>query len=109
MILIVDDHPQLAGFLMAVLAGEGWQAEAAASVAEALAKLDSGTPYEVLVSDFRLPDGTGADLARIARETRPGMPVLLMSGYDIDIPDVEFILKPFGPDAFVARIRSLLQ
>ncbi len=109
MILVVDDSVQLAGLLLAVLRGAGLAAESAGSLREALARLEGDSPYEVLVSDMRLPDGSGKELSRLARQKRPGLKVLLISGYDAGAPGMEFLLKPFGPDVFLARIRSLLE
>jgi DNA-binding response OmpR family regulator len=57
---------------------------------------------------------SGPDLARAAVRLRPSLRVLFTSGYTsepdeaFDDPDVEFIGKPFSPQALVAKVRGVL-
>src|SRR5689334_15688422 len=109
MILIVDDNSQIAQFLSLVLGGAGFQVALAGSVGEALSKLESDGPFRLLLSDLGLPDGSGLDLSQQAREKQPELKVLLMSGYDVDAPGLNFILKPFDPTVLVDKVRALLE
>jgi CheY-like chemotaxis protein len=68
-----------------------------------------GTIHAVL-SDVRMPKIDGLELRERILKERPGIPVLLMSGYvDAPLPvDVAFLKKPFDPAALIDRIRELL-
>jgi CheY-like chemotaxis protein len=79
--------------------------EAARSVAEAIDELEAH-PYDVVVMDHELPDGTGLDGLAHVRELRPGVPVIYLTGRgDEAIAEqalsqgaVEYLAK--GPDAY---------
>ena len=61
-----------------------------------------------------MPGMSGPELARAAARANPGLRVLYTSGYTsepdeaFDDPDVEFIGKPFSPQALVAKAREVL-
>ncbi|HVR61921.1 MAG TPA: ATP-binding protein [Polyangia bacterium] len=84
-ILFVEDHPDTARLMAIMLARAGHRVKLAQSVAAALTHADE--PFDVLVSDIGLPDGTGVDLMRQLRAKRPIRGIAL-SGYggseDID-------------------------
>ena len=84
-VLVVEDHPVVAEGLVALFDGEpllhvvAW----APSVADAVRVAES-EPVDVAVVDFRLPDGTGADVAARVREHRPGAAIVFLSADDSD-------------------------
>ncbi|MDX2060963.1 MAG: response regulator, partial [Gemmatimonadales bacterium] len=67
-ILVVEDEPQLRDSLTRGLRQGGHAVDSAGGVAEALSKLGLD-PYDALVLDLNLPDGSGLDLARTLRKT----------------------------------------
>ena len=70
----------------------------AGSAEEALRLLRDGAAIDLLVTDHLMPGMSGADLAREARPLRPGLPVLIVSGYaEVDglAPDLPRLAKPF--------------
>ncbi len=82
----------------------------------ALRVLRSGTHVDVLVTDVGLPNGlNGRQVAEKARECRPDLPVLLITGYagsalDNQLaPEMVVIAKPFALDALAEEIRTVLQ
>lgn len=77
-------------------------------MAAALAVLHSEDPLGLVICDFQLPDGSGIELAGECGRVRPELPVLLMSGYDLEGLGFEFIVKPFEPEPFLQKVRSLL-
>jgi CheY-like chemotaxis protein len=95
----VDDAEVVVDVRAATLEALGYKVTAVTDATRALAD-----PYEfdVLVTDLSMPGLSGAELARRAREIRPGLPVVLTSGYvrpeDGDVirraGDVELLLKP---------------
>src|SRR5690349_21181170 len=78
-VLVVDDEEPVRQLIAEVLATAGYRVATAASVREALPYVDDPT-LAVIVSDIRMPDESGLDLLAAARERRPGLPVVLMTG-----------------------------
>ena len=62
-LLVVDDEPDLRTLYELTLLREGYDVETAASVEDAWARLRDRT-YSAVISDMRLPDGSGLDLLR---------------------------------------------
>jgi signal transduction histidine kinase/CheY-like chemotaxis protein len=77
-ILLVEDHPDTAEILSALLRHHGFIVEVAGSIGAAMTLAKSGC--DVLVSDVRLPDGSGMDLMRRLRESQP-VRGIAMSGF----------------------------
>jgi CheY-like chemotaxis protein len=82
-ILLVEDHPSTASTLARLLRKLGHDVSVATGVRRAL-DLSVLTPFDLLISDIGLPDGTGLDLVRQLRATRPGLPAIALSGYGTD-------------------------
>jgi DNA-binding response OmpR family regulator len=71
----------------------------------------SGTAVDLLVTDHLMPGMSGAQLAREVRAMRPGLPVLIVSGYaEVDglAPDLPRLVKPFRAAELVERITALV-
>jgi len=77
-ILLVEDHSDTARIMAELLEGAGHQVLLAKSIASALAC--ASQPFDVLVSDIGLPDGSGLELLRRLRPSRP-LPAIALSGY----------------------------
>ncbi len=82
-VLIVDDEPGIRTALTAHFTRDGWQVTAASGLREAEYRLAQGE-FDLLVSDVRLPDGSGADLVRGARAAMT--PVVLLTAFG-SVPD----------------------
>jgi len=86
----------------------------ATHAAEALGILQSDAKIDLLFSDVVMPGGvSGVSLARTARELRPGLRILLTSGYVGDGPELrtsEFPLldKPYAVEGLARKLRKLL-
>jgi two-component system cell cycle sensor histidine kinase/response regulator CckA len=107
-ILVVEDNDQVLRFCQILLEDLGYKVVTARTAAEAIDK--SSLRPDLLISDFHLPDSTGSGLAENLREVYPDLPTLIISGYpqsSID-PRTAFIEKPFDPNNFTARIRTIL-
>jgi DNA-binding NtrC family response regulator len=113
-VLVVDDEPIVLKSCRLVLEAEGWEMISASSVAEALSILESITP-ELLLVDVKMPVHDGMYLMRKVREKRPGIPIIVMSGYATSetIKEAEglgaaiFLPKPFTPDELADTLRSV--
>ena len=92
-ILIVDDDPVGLTGLQTALAFRfpGLRIDSADSVKEALAKLDAAE-YAVILTDLRMPGGSGLDLLQQIGQSHRGTPALVMSG-DLDGPTASTVLE----------------
>jgi CheY-like chemotaxis protein len=77
-ILIVDDEPLIRRSLLREFRGTACRVLTAASAHEALQVLERET-VNVLVTDYRMPDFTGAELVRRARRLVPGLATIVLS------------------------------
>ncbi|MFL1462015.1 MASE4 domain-containing protein [Roseococcus sp. DSY-14] len=103
-VLAVEDEPAVLAAAVESLSDLGYRVEAARDAAEALALLDRGARVDVLFSDVVMPGGmNGVQLAVEARRRRPGLRVVLTSGYTNEAlagehrvpPDVPVLPKPW--------------
>lgn len=111
-VLLVDDHPEVRQTTAALLGELGHRVIDLQSGTEALEVLqDPGTSIDVLLSDYAMPQLSGTDLLSMAREIRPSLPALLITGYaDADEirqrpDDVAILSKPFS----LAELATALQ
>ena len=106
-ILVVEDSPRVRPLIARILESAGFRVLLADSSATALALLDD--TVDVLLTDVMLPGKSGFEFAAQAREQRPELRVLYMSGFDLTLPEgLDFVQKPFKPDDLVDRIRALI-
>ncbi len=94
-ILIVDDERNIQLTLSRALTMEGWLAETASGGQEALEKI-AALAVDVVVMDVRMPDLDGLEVLRRAREARPDLPVVIMSGHG----SIETVRQAFKLGAF---------
>lgn len=94
-VLLVEDDPAVRGILCEAIAVEGYDVICVATCREALAAL-AGDRYALLISDVRLADGSGRELA--ARAIQGGSKAILVSGHPDELaalePGVTGVLKP---------------
>lgn len=81
-VLYVDDDDVMATMVDQLLRRDGWRVTVRGGVAEALAlfRADPGA-FDVVVTDYSMPDGTGLDLASAMKLLRPDLPVIVSTGY----------------------------
>ncbi len=112
-LLLVEDHADTARTLTRLLRRAGFAVIAAHDVASAVAAIER-EPFDLLVSDLGLPDGTGYEVMRAARRRRI-VPGIAMSGYGMD-EDVrrsleagfgEHLVKPVSIPQLIAAIRRV--
>jgi DNA-binding NtrC family response regulator len=96
-VLLVDDEPLVRASTADMLAEMGFEVVEADSGADALALIDVRAP-DLVITDHLMPGLSGTDLALILAAERPGLPVLIVSGYaELDgLPaDLPRLTKPF--------------
>ncbi len=79
-LLVVDDDTDLLGLITRQLTGAGHQVETADNVEQAEILLCGGD-FDLLLTDLEMPDGTGIDLLKSAREADPSLVVILLTGH----------------------------
>ncbi len=113
-VLLVDDEELVRGGTTDMLADIGYAVIPAASGVEAVRYLSDLTlAIDILVTDYRMQGINGADLAAEAARLRPGMPVLLVTGYGV-VSDgrasgLPRLVKPFRQAEMAVRIAELLE
>ncbi|MCQ4233912.1 PAS domain-containing protein [Pseudomonas stutzeri] len=114
-VLVVEDDPAVRLLVLDVLDMLGYQALEAAEGTAAVAILESEQRIDLLVTDVGLPGMNGRQLADIARQQRPQLPVLFMTGYAERAASsgfldsgMDMISKPFTIDQLVQQISAIL-
>lgn len=111
--LVVDDDPDVRGFVVASLEDLGYEVAEAAGGEAALAEFRRETP-DLVVLDYIMPGMSGADVAREIRREQPAQPILFVSGYsETDAireaaPGATLLAKPFRTEALLASVRKVL-
>ena len=115
-VLLVEDETQVRELAAEKLRELGYSVMEAADGPAALRRLRVDSRVDLLVTDVGLPGGlNGRQVADAARERRPGLPVLFITGYAGDIlegqlaPGMAVIGKPFTLDLLAARVRAMLE
>ena len=116
-ILLVDDEPLVRGLARDVLAPLGYNLLHAEGGPEALLICAAHLgPIHLLLTDVSMPGMNGRVVSERARQLRPGLRVIYMSGYCGDVieslevlePGDEFIVKPFTPITLASKVREIL-
>ncbi|RQR56273.1 nitrogen regulation protein NR(I) [Burkholderia sp. Bp9125] len=115
-IWIVDDDQSIRWVLEKALARDSFATKSFANVRDALGALDHETP-QVLVSDIRMPGGSGLELLQAMHDRMPGLPVIIMTAFsDLDSAVAafqggafEYLAKPFDVDKAVELIRRAVE
>jgi PAS domain S-box-containing protein len=108
-VLLVDDEPLVRASTADMLIEMGYEVMEADSGADALALLEMRVP-DIVVTDHLMPGLSGTDLALILAAERPGLPVLIVSGYaELDgLPaDLPRLTKPFRQADLADRVARL--
>ena len=115
-IWVVDDDQSIRFVLEKALQREGFSVRCFASPREVLEALEDDAP-QVLVSDIRMPGGSGIDLLGAVKQRHPGLPVIIMTAYsDLDSAvsafqggAFEYLPKPFDVVKAVELIRRAVE
>ena len=104
-VLLVEDEFLICMMMAEALTEHGFDVRVAATARDALVHLTCGAPCDVLLTDINLGPGLdGSGLARLARELRPDLPVVYVSGSVRRIeqlqpvPGAAFMPKPYIPE-----------
>jgi PAS domain S-box-containing protein len=115
-VLVIEDESVVRGVILEMLVGNGYRALEAVDGPAGLKILRSDRRIDLLVTDVGLPGMNGRQVADQAREIRPGLKILFITGYaeSVAISDgslhagMELITKPFDLDHLAWRIRGMI-
>ncbi|MFJ7436327.1 response regulator [Methylorubrum thiocyanatum] len=111
-ILVVDDDREVRHVTASFLNDFGYDETEAADGRAALALMEQGERFDLVVADLAMPGMTGVELAAAIRQRFSGVPVLLLTGHAeaVQIPaDLPVMTKPFASAELAARVSQLLE
>ena len=113
-ILIVDDEKQLGELVQRSLAKAGHHV-IYRNQPEAALQLLRDEPFDVAVTDLRMPGMDGLEFLKRSKKIRPRCEVLMMTGYSsagileqVTEANLPVLWKPFTPTALIAQVRDVL-
>lgn len=115
-ILIVDDDPYFLRVLCRILTGEDFLVKTAEGEVEA-ARILQENPFDLIISDLRLPDGDGLSLLQEIRNSGSQVPVVILTAYGevdsyleaMNAGATEYLNKPVKSEELLAVVRSCLR
>jgi putative nucleotidyltransferase with HDIG domain len=116
-ILVVDDEETIREIVSSMLTSANFKCRQAASGMEALALLDSGEQFELMLSDLMMANLDGIGLLEKTKERFPDMPVVMVTAvHDISVAlgalrngAYDYLLKPFEREQLLATVRRALE
>ena len=116
-ILLVDDEEQIVSMQRQMLENMGYKVTTRTSSVEALKEFKKQPQiYDLVITDMTMPHMTGDELAQKLLDVKPGIPVILCTGFNEDITEEKalemgiqkFIMKPVIKNDLATTIRSVL-
>lgn len=115
-VLVVDDEPDVLDLCERILQTQGYSVKTASNGFDAIATANT-EHFDLLLTDIRMPDMTGLEIAQSLKESDPGIICVTMTGYAtmdsaiqaLSLGIDEFILKPFTPNDLGAAIAKALE
>jgi putative nucleotidyltransferase with HDIG domain len=116
-ILVVDDEETIREIVCSMLTACNYQCRQAASGLEALALLESGEEFELMLSDLMMAGLDGNGLLEKTKERFPDMPVVMVTAvHDISVAlaairngAYDYLLKPFEREQLLATVRRAME
>jgi CheY-like chemotaxis protein len=115
-VLVVEDDPSVRLLIGEVLRELGYSCMEAGDGQSALRLIASNVRMDMMITDVGLPGLNGRQVAEIAREHRPDLQVLFVTGYAEHAtergrflgPGMQMMTKPFALDALAVKIREMI-
>jgi CheY-like chemotaxis protein len=115
-ILVADDEPNIRQTIVDLLMRQGCIVESAKDGAEAVALLAGQAPYDLVLSDIKMPHKNGYEVFAAAKKLGHSPPVILMTGFGYDPAHsivrasqeglAAVLFKPFKVDQLMSEIRK---
>jgi DNA-binding NtrC family response regulator len=115
-VLLIDDDPGVSEVIGMLLEREGYGVERAASVKQAMTLVEA-SKADLVVTDLKLPDGTGLDIINALRARRPALPIIMITSYSSVESAVaalrggaaDYVIKPFDNNDFLRAVARALK
>lgn len=117
-ILVTEDEQSIADTILIALEDEGFHGSWVRTGSDCLERL-SGEPFDLLILDLGLPDGSGFEVLRKIRSdaSNSKLPVIILSARSSEADRVagletgadDYMVKPFSPRELAARVRAVLR
>jgi DNA-binding NtrC family response regulator len=115
-ILVVDDAPDTLELIRRNLVAAGYQVFTASGAAEAIRLLED-TQFDLVITDLKMPQVSGLDLARHVRENLKDTEVMMITGYPtiqgavtaVKLGVQDYITKPFTDEELLSAVQRILQ
>ena len=115
-VLLIDDDPGLPEVLELLLSREGYDALHAGTVKDGLDRVAAASP-DVVITDLKLPDGTGLDVIQHLHRQRPELPLILITSYSsldsaigaLRAGAVDYLIKPFENEDLLGAVRRAVR
>jgi DNA-binding NtrC family response regulator len=115
-VLVIDDDPGLPEVLELLLSREGYDALHAGTVKDGLDRVAAAVP-DVVITDLKLPDGTGLDVIRHVHRERPELPLILITSYSsldsaigaLRAGAVDYLIKPFENEDLLRAVQRAVR
>lgn len=112
-ILVIDDEVEVCLLLERFLTKKGYAVDTVVRAEEGLSRL-SKKKYDLVISDFRLPDASGLDLLKQIKELKPAQKVIIITGYSdirmavevIKYGALDYVTKPLYPEELLNLIEE---
>jgi len=112
-VLVVDDDPLIVASTAAILEDLGHEVIEASSASHALDTLRLDANVDVVITDHAMPGMTGSELARQIKQSWPGLPVILATGYaelpNGEEPGLPRLSKPYRQEDLAAQIAMVVR
>jgi DNA-binding NtrC family response regulator len=114
-ILLIDDDLGLSEVIVMLLEREGYVLESAGTLKQGLALLETRA-LDLVVTDLKLPDGTGLDVIAGVRARRPRLPIIMITSYSsmesaiaaLRAGAADYVIKPFDNEELLQAIARTL-
>jgi signal transduction histidine kinase/CheY-like chemotaxis protein len=113
-ILVVEDQEAVRTLVCEILRKQGYEILTARDGREALRLSKANGHIDLIITDVVMPQMGGRELAQVLAASHPETKILYMSGYvdkeisQKEMPGLEFIHKPFSPEALARKVREVL-
>src|SRR3989442_513484 len=114
-VLLIDDDPGLSEVIELLLSREGYGVERAGTLKAGIAR-SGAAGIDLVITDLKLPDGTGLDAIREIRGAHPALPIIMITSYSsmesaigaLRAGAVDYIIKPFDNDELLHAVSRAL-
>lgn len=114
-VLVVDDDNAVCRIVQRMLSDQHYQVQTSQSVADAILAIEQKS-FDAYVMDYKLPDGSGLDVAERIRSKGSEAPIILMSGYDASsvtsrakkFSISDFLQKPFSRETICNAVKKAI-